>query len=412
MTSIKLLQNAQLVTMENNQYSIVNHGAMLIEKQKIIWVGQQQHFSKAQFKRQLMEHAEIIDCQNAWVTPGLIDCHTHLIYGGHRANEFEQRLQGKSYRQIAEEGGGIAATVEATRRSDEDNLFSSAKKRLLCMMKNGCTSLEIKSGYGLDIGNELKILRVAKQIQQTFNMCIQKTFLGAHALPSEFASKDHYIEWVVEEALPKIKHENLADAVDAFCETIGFTALQCEKVLKKAKELNFAIKLHAEQLSNQSGALMAAKIGALSVDHLEYLAPQDIPALSKHETVATLLPAAFYFLREKQLPPVNALRQAQVPIALATDCNPGSAPCVSLLQIMNLGCVEFGLTPEEALLGVTQNAAKALGWFANVGSLAAGKRADIAIWDIDHPRDLAYQMGCSPLQRLMIDGHWVNFDNL
>jgi imidazolonepropionase len=342
--------------------------------------------------------AETIDCEGRWITPGLIDCHTHLVYGGDRAHEFELRLQGASYESIARAGGGILSTVRATRAASPAALIASALPRLDALIAEGVTTIEIKSGYGLSLEAELKQLRAARALADCRAISISTTFLGAHALPPEFEGRaDAYIDHLIEVILPAVAGEGLCEAVDAFCESIGFSTAQTARLFAAAKALNLPVKLHAEQLSNLHGAQMAAAFGALSADHLEYLDQAGVEAMAQAGTVATLLPGAFYFVRETQAPPIEALRRAGVPIALATDCNPGTSPLTSLLLTLNLGATLFRLTVEECLAGVTREAARALGRLHSTGTLEAGKACDLAIWDIERPAELVYRMGFNPL---------------
>jgi imidazolonepropionase len=347
-----------------------------------------------------------MDCHGALVTPGLIDCHTHLIYGGNRAPEFEQRLNGATYADIAKAGGGIMSTVRATRAATESELQISAQKRLETLLSEGVTTVEIKSGYGLDIETELKMLRVAKALEKANAVTVKTTFLGAHTFPAEFKENhQEYINMICNQSLPKAFAEGLVDAVDAFCEGIAFSVEETEVVFEAAKKLNLPVKLHAEQLSNLGGAKLAARFNALSVDHIEYLDETGIESIQASGTVAVLLPGAYYYLREKQAPPVAALRKHNVPMAIATDLNPGSSPVNSLLATMNMACVLFGLTPEEALLGVSANAAKALG-LHDRGQIKPGLRADLAFWNIEGPGELAYPLGFNPIAAIMQNGHF------
>jgi imidazolonepropionase len=340
----------------------------------------------------------VVECAGRWITPGLIDCHTHLVYGGDRAHEFELRLQGASYEEIARAGGGIVSTVRATRAASEDALTASALTRLDRLIAEGATTVEVKSGYGLALDAERRMLRVARGLSAERPVRISTTFLGAHALPDEYADDaDGYIALVCDDMMPALANEGLIDAVDAFCEGIGFTPAQTERVFLAARRLGLPIKLHAEQLSNLAGARLAARFGAQSADHLEYLDEAGVAAMAEAGTVATLLPGAYYFVRETQLPPVEGLRAAGVPIAIATDCNPGTSPLTSLLLVMNMGATLFRLTVEECLRGVTCNAAQALGLAAEIGTLEAGKSCDLAIWDIERPAELVYRMGFNPL---------------
>ncbi|MBS7670948.1 imidazolonepropionase [Croceicoccus gelatinilyticus] len=339
-----------------------------------------------------------VDCEGRLVTPGLIDCHTHLVFAGNRAAEHEMRRTGASYEEISRAGGGIRSTVTATRAASEDELVSSALPRLNALIAEGATTVEVKSGYGLDLETEMRMLRAARRLADERRVTIRTTFLGAHALPAEFAGRaDDYIDLVTQEMIPAVASEGLADAVDVFCENIGFTPAQTEKVFEAAAAHDLPVKLHAEQLSDQKGASLAAAHGALSADHLEHLDDTGVAAMAKAGTVATLLPGAFYFMRETRKPPVALLRKADVPIALATDCNPGTSPLTSLLLAMNMGSVLFGLTVEECLAGVTCNAARALGMSDGTGTLTAGKQCDMAIWNVGDPAELVHAMGANPL---------------
>jgi imidazolonepropionase len=348
---------------------------------------------------------ESINCEGRWITPGLIDCHTHLVYGGDRAAEFEARLAGASYEEIARAGGGIVSTMAATRAASHDDLVSSALPRLDALIAEGVTTLEIKSGYGLSLADERKQLRAARALGQARDVTIATTLLGAHALPPEFAGDpDGYIDMVCGEMIPAIAAEGLADAVDAFCEGIGFSTAQTRRVFEAARAHGLPVKLHAEQLSNLQGASLAAEFGALSADHLEHLDAAGVAAMAAAGTVATLLPGAFYFVRETKLPPVEQLRRHNVPMALATDCNPGTAPLTSLLLTMNMAATLFRLTVSECLTGVTREAARALGLDAETGTLEIGKRCDLAIWNIERPAELVYRMGFNPLHKRVWGG--------
>jgi imidazolonepropionase len=374
--------NVNLATMTGGEpYGAIRDGAIAATDGRISWVGARRDWKeKAKQER---------DAQGAWITPGLVDCHTHLVYAGDRAAEFELRLKGASYEEIARAGGGIVSTVAQTRAASEDDLVKTAQARLRQWLAEGVAVIEVKSGYGLDRDTELKMLRAARRLE---GVTVKTTFLGAHALPAEYKGRpDDYIDFVCS-VLPESK----ADAVDAFCEGIGFTPAQVEKVFSVARKNGIAVKLHADQLSDLGGAALAARYGALSADHLEYSNEEGVRAMAKSGTVAVLLPGAFYFLRETQLPPMEALRRHGVRIALATDNNPGSSPLTSLLLTMNLACTLFRLTPEEALAGVTRNGAKALGMQAMHGTLAIGKQADFALWKINSPAELAYAMGANP----------------
>ncbi|WP_051748981.1 imidazolonepropionase [Nevskia soli] len=372
-------------------YGIIEDGAVAALDGRIAWVGRRAELPGGWCAR--IEH----DCRGGWLTPGLIDCHTHLVYAGSRAGEFEQRLQGVSYEEIARAGGGIVSTVRATRAASEQELLRQSSRRLAALMAEGVTTVEIKSGYGLDTVTETRILRVARQLGLACATEVKTTFLGAHALPPEYAGRaDDYISLVCEEMLPAIHAAGLADAVDAFCEGIGFTPEQTTRLFDKARALGLPVKLHADQLSDLGGAGLAAQHGALSADHLEYSSRASVEAMARAGTTAVLLPGAYYFLRETKLPPIAALRERDVPMALATDCNPGTSPCTSLLLMLNLACTLFRLTPAEALAGVTRHAARALGLQREAGRIAPGLRADLALWEIERPAELAYAFGANP----------------
>jgi imidazolonepropionase len=344
------------------------------------------------------EAAEVIDCEGRWITPGLIDPHTHLVFGGDRAHEFELRLAGASYEEIARAGGGIVSTMKATRAASQEDLVAGALPRLDALIAEGLTTIEIKSGYGLSLEAELKSLRAARALADARRVSVTTTFLGAHALPPEYAdAPDDYIDHVCFQMIPAVAAEGLADAVDAFCEGIGFSAAQTRRVFEAEREHGLPVKLHAEQLSNLHGAALAAEFGALSADHLEHLDAAGIAAMAAAGTTAVLLPGAFYFVRETRLPPVQALRAAGVPLALATDCNPGTSPLTSLLLTMNMAATLFRMTVEECLAGVTREAARAIGQLDRAGTLEAGKACDLAIWDIERPAQLVYRMGMNPL---------------
>ena len=389
----RLWTNARLATMRADLpgLGVVEGGAIGTRDGRIAFAGAAADAPDA---------TDVIDCDGRWITPGLIDAHTHLVFAGDRIAEFELRQKGASYEEIARAGGGIASTVAATRAASEAALVRSALPRLDALIAEGVTTIEIKSGYGLTLTDEAKMLRAARALGDARPVTVRTTFLGAHALPGEFVGDpDGYIDLLCEQVLPAIAAEGLADAVDAFCENIGFTPAQTERMFAAAAAHGLPVKLHAEQLSNQHGAALAARHGALSADHLEYLDEPGIAAMRDAGTVAMLLPGAFYFLRETKLPPVAALRAAGVPIALATDCNPGTSPLTSLLLTMNMGAVLFGLTTDECLLGVTRHAAQALGLSDSIGTIEAGKRCDLAIWDIERPSDLVGRMGLNPLHQ-------------
>ena len=345
-----------------------------------------------------LDALEILDCEGRWITPGLIDCHTHLVYAGNRANEFEQRLKGATYESIARQGGGIVSTVNATRAASESQLVAQTLPRLDALLAEGVTTVEIKSGYGLALEHERKQLLAARALQKQRAVTVRTTFLGAHALPPEFAGRaDAYIDEVAGRMLPALAAEGLVDAVDAYCEKIAFSIDQTRRVFDAATRAGLRVKLHAEQLSNMHGVTLAAEFGALSADHLEYVDDAGVAAMAQAGTAAVLLPGAFYFLRDTKVPPLDAFRTARVPIAIATDCNPGTSPLTSLLMAMNLSATLFRMTVEECLVGVTRAAATALGMSDQVGTLETGKRCDLALWNIERPADLVYRMGFNPL---------------
>lgn len=394
--------NAHLATMKPEApYGMVRDGALAVSDGKITWVGVEKDLPpkiKSGAK-------EVCDGEGGWITPGLVDCHTHIVYGGSRAREFELRLQGATYEELARQGGGILSTVKATRAADLEGLLRQSAVRLLAMMSEGVTTLEIKSGYGLDLETEIRILKVARGLGEKYPVTVCPTFLGAHALPPEFEGRsDDYIDFVCDKVLPEVATQGLAVAVDAFCENIAFSPVQTERVFKAAKECGLKVKLHAEQLSNQGGAQLAARYQALSVDHLEYISEDGVRALAESGTVAVLLPGAFYFIREKTLPPVDLLRRFGVPMAVSTNCNPGSSPAVSPLLMLNMACTLFRLMPEEALAGVTRNGAKALGLEDRIGTLEVGKDADFVLWDISEPAELAYNLGLNPCRHVVRHG--------
>lgn len=394
--AITLWRNARLASLTaGSPWGWFDRGALLVDGDTLAWVGNDSQIPDNEATR-------IFDLAGALVTPGLIDCHTHLVYGGHRAAEFEQRLQGISYEEIARRGGGIRSTVAATRTASNDSLFAAAQKRCQLLMSEGITTIEIKSGYGLSLDDEARCLRVARMLANE-DLTVRTTYLGAHTVPPEYDGKaDEYINSVCD-WMPVLAREGLVDAVDAFCDCIGFTIGQTRRVFESAKRLNLPVKLHAEQLSDQGGAILATEFDALSCDHVEYLSQGAVEAMAKTGTVAVLLPGAYYFLRETQKPPIDALRKAGVPIAVATDHNPGSSPVLSLLLMLNMACTFFRLTPEEAFRGVTVNAAKALG-LKDRGQLVAGQRADFAVWNAEHPNELCYWFGRNPLQCVVVGG--------
>jgi imidazolonepropionase len=393
--------NASLATMRDGRYSSIEDGVLAVANGRIAYVGPRADLPIAPERAASFVH----DARGAWITPGLVDCHTHLVYGGSRAREFEMRLEGASYEDIARSGGGILSTMRATRDAAVADLLASARIRLDRLAAEGVTTCEIKSGYGLNCDTELKQLRVARALEASANVAIRTTLLAAHALPPEFSGRpDEYVALVTEEIIPAAARAGLADAVDAFCEHIAFTPEQTARVFEAARAHGLNVKLHADQLSDLGGAALAAHHHALSADHLEYTSEAGVAALARAGTVAVLLPGAFYFLREKQLPPIEALRRHHVPIAISTDCNPGSSPTTSILLMLNMACTLFRLTPEEALAGTTIHAARALGLAEDRGVLAVGRRADFALWAVASPGELAYAMGANPLVSVVRGG--------
>jgi imidazolonepropionase len=390
--------NARLATMTAGgaPYGAIEDGAIAVRDGRIAWVGR---------RGDLPEGAKAIhDLGGAWVTPGLIDCHTHLVFGGDRAGEFEQRLKGATYEEIARAGGGIRSTVARTRAASEEELLKSAGKRLASLLAEGVTTIEIKSGYGLDVESEAKMLRVARRLGEVHPVTVRTTFLGAHALPPEYQGRQSdYIDLVAGPMLDAVAKEKLADAVDVFAERIAFSREETARVFKAAQAKGLPVKLHADQLSDQRGAALAARFGAMSAEHLEHASEDGVAAMGRAGTVAVLLPGAFYFLRDTRLPPIDLFRRHRVPIAIASDCNPGSSPAVSLLLMLNMACTLFRLTPEEALAGVTRNAARALG-LDDRGTLAAGKVADFVAWDVSHPAELSYWIGANPARSVVRGG--------
>ncbi|NNA19473.1 imidazolonepropionase [Pseudomonas lundensis] len=393
-----LWQHCNVATMAEGAYSIIEDAAIVTCEGFIEWIGPRLHVPHG-------EYSQTHGLEGVWVTPGLIDCHTHTVFGGNRSGEFEQRLQGVSYADIAAAGGGIASTVRATRAASEEELFASARQRLMCLLRDGVTSVEIKSGYGLSLESERKILRVIRRLGDTLPVTVRSTCLAAHALPPEYKDRaDDYIDLICNEMLPALAAEGLVDAVDAFCEYLAFSPAQVERVFKVAQGLGLPVKLHAEQLSSLHGSSLAARYHALSADHLEFMTEEDAMAMAAAGTVAVLLPGAFYFLRETQLPPMQALRKHGVKIAIASDLNPGTSPALSLRLMMNMACTLFRMTPEEALAGVTLHAATALGMGETHGSLEPGKVADFVAWNIDRPADLAYWLGGDLDKRVVRNG--------
>jgi imidazolonepropionase len=398
-----LITDARIATMRPDQpdYGVIDDGAIAVKDGTLAWLGAQSQLPDG-------EAADSVSVAGRWITPALIDCHTHLVFGGDRAAEYEQRQSGVSYEEIARAGGGIMSTVRATRSETADELFESAVRRARALMQDGVATVEIKSGYGLDVENEIKSLQVARKVADATGLTIRTTLLAAHTVPPEFTDNaDGYIDLICDTLLPAVAERKLADAVDAYCESIAFNAEQIARVFSRALELNLPVKLHADQLSDGGGASLAARFAALSADHLEYSSSDGVQAMSAAGTTAVLLPGAFLTLNETQLPPVEQLRALEVPIAVATDCNPGTSPLLSVREAMAMASRVFGLSPEESLAGATRNAARALG-LADRGVLDVGKRADFAIWDIGHPRDLSYWLGSQPLSGLFIAGQDAN----
>ncbi|HEY1942888.1 MAG TPA: imidazolonepropionase [Roseiarcus sp.] len=395
-------RNARLATLAVDRPGLgaIERGAIAAEGGRIVFAGEE-----SELPSDWRDRAETIDCEGRWITPGLIDCHTHLVFGGDRAREFEMRLAGASYEEIGRAGGGIVSTVGATRAASEDELLRAALPRLDALIAEGVTTVEVKSGYGLDLDTERKSLRVARRLAEARRVSIRTTFLGAHALPREYGERRaEYVALVADEMIPALAAAGLVDAVDGFCERIAFTREEIAKVFEAARAAGLPVKLHADQLSNGGGAALAAEFGALSADHLEYTDEAGAAAMARAGVVATLLPGAFYMLREKQAPPVALFRKYGVPMAVATDCNPGTSPLTSMLLALNMSATLFGLTVEECLIGATRNAAKALGLAGEVGTLEVGKSADFAIWDIERPAELVYRLGFNPLRQRIWKG--------
>ncbi|RWO06201.1 MAG: imidazolonepropionase [Mesorhizobium sp.] len=392
---IRLWRNARLATMADSAagLGIVEDGAIAARDGLIVYAG-----PEADMPAAFSQNAENVDCEGRWITPGLIDCHTHLIHAGNRANEFEMRLAGATYEEVTRAGGGIVSSVKALRAASQQELVAQSLPRLDALIAEGLTTIEVKSGYGLDLENEKKSLRAARLLGKNRPLTVTTSFLGAHALPPEAkGDKDAFIDLVANEILPAVTAEGLADAVDGFCEGLAFSPEQISRVFDAAKAAGLPVKLHADQLSNLHGAELAARYGALSADHLEYTDEAGAAAMARAGTVATILPGAYYFIRETKKPPIGLFRQHGVKMAVATDCNPGTAPLTSLLLTMNMAATLFGLTVDECLAGVTREAARALGLLGRTGTLEAGKSADLAIWDIERPAELVYRMGFNPL---------------
>jgi imidazolonepropionase len=387
--------NARLATFVEGRpgLGVIESGAIAARGGRIVFAGPENELPSA-----ARASERLVDCEGRWISPALIDCHTHLVYGGDRAHEFELRLAGATYEQIAREGGGILSTVRATRAASEHELTQSALKRLDALIAEGVGAVEVKSGYGLELDAERKSLRVARNLAKQRNVAIRATFLGAHALPPEFADRrGAYIDYIAGAMIPTLASEGLIDAVDGFCETIAFTREEIARVFAAARQAGLPVKLHADQLSNSGGASLAAKFGALSADHLEYADEDGVAAMAKAGVVAVLLPGAYYVLKERRAPPLDLIRKHHVPIAVATDSNPGTSPMTSLLLALNMAATLFGLTIAECLAGATRNAARALGVARETGTLEAGKWADLAIWNIERPAELVYRLGFNPL---------------
>lgn len=397
--------NAHIATMQpaaGDPYGSIRDGAIATDGDDIAWIGPMGDLPTEEYRKTEF----VYNAQGRWITPGLVDCHSHIVYGGNRAGEFEQRLEGATYEEISRAGGGIVSTVRATRDASEDALVAAATPRVEALLAEGVTTLEIKSGYGLETETELRMLSAARRIGETLPVSVATSFLGAHALPPEFADRaDAYIDLVCDEMIPALNGH--ADAVDAFCENIGFTRDQTRRVFEAAKAAGLPVKLHAEQLTDMKGAALAAEYGGLSADHLEFVEADGVEAMAKAGTVAVLLPGAFYFLRETKLPPLDLFREKGVGIAIASDSNPGSSPVTSLLLMLNMACTLFRMTPAEALAGVTREAARALGRQDRVGTLATGKAADFVLWDIEAPGQLAYPIGLNPCATVVRHGDVV-----
>jgi imidazolonepropionase len=404
--TMQLWTNCSIATLQANArqpYGLIDDAAMVLEGETLLWIGPRLALPPALAILCSAPTAQQHDAKGALITPGLIDCHTHLVYGGERSHEFEMRLNGVSYEAIASKGGGILSTVHATRAASAQTLIDQSQVRLARLMTEGVTTIEIKSGYGLALAHEQKMLTVARELGRLQAVTVLTTFLGAHALPPEFAGRtDDYIDEVLR-MLPLLHAQGLVDAVDAFCERIAFSPEQTARVFQAAQDLGLRVKLHAEQLSDSGGSQLAAQFNALSCDHLEWLSEDGVLAMARAGSVAVLLPGAFYFLRETRLPPIALLRQHNVPIALSTDCNPGSSPCTSILLMLNMACTLFRLTPEEALAGITRHAAQALG-LNDRGVMVAGKRADFVLWRVNRPAELSYCFGANPLIKTVVAG--------
>lgn len=398
-----LWTGCHLATMADNgePFGVIRDGAIASRSGRIAWVGRAAELPAPAHRLA----GEVVELEGLWVTPGLVDCHTHLVFAGDRSGEFEARLEGKTYEEITREGGGIRTTMRATRNASVEELVVGAAPRLERLLAEGVTTVEIKSGYGLETEAELRMLKAARRLGELHPVTVQTTFLGAHVVPPEFEQdRSAYVDLLCQEMIPRAAREGLADAVDAFCDEIAFSYSECEAVLRAGMDAGLAARLHADQLSDQGGAGLAAKLGARSADHLERASAAGVESMGRGGTVAVLLPGAFYFLRDRRPPPVEEFRAQGVPMAVATDLNPGSSPVNSLLTAMNLACVLFGLTPEESLRGATANAARTLGLSGDRGTLEQGKTADLAFWEIGHPRELSYWLGKNPCKGVVKDG--------
>jgi len=400
--------NARIATAKDGDtdlVSIIENGAVAINNGRIVWIGRTKDLPIHKVDSGTVIH----DCMGSLVTPGLVDCHTHLVFGGNRSREFELRLQGETYEQIARSGGGIASTMDSTRNTSSAELEHQACRRVLGLMHEGVTTLEIKSGYGMDVDQELRLLEVINKISKVMPVRIVRTLLGLHALPSEFSGhRDQFVKVICEELLPTAISRDLVDLVDAFCESIAFTSEECSRFFQKAESFGIPVRVHADQFSDGGGAELAAEHSAISADHLEYTSEDGVIAMARSGTAAVLLPGSFYYLKEKQIPPIDSFRKYGVPLVLATDANPGSSPVFSILSAINMGCVLFGMTPEEAFVGVTRNAAAALGLQSEIGTLEVGKIADMAVWELEHPRELAYWVGVNPCREVIVGGDRIH----
>lgn len=395
----QLIIHANLATMSDNgvSYGLISDAAVGINNGQISWIGNTQSLTQQQ-----IEQANTVNVDGKLVTPALIDCHTHLIFAGDRANEFEQRLQGVSYTDIAKQGGGIMHTVNATRAANKDTLLKTAQTRANALLEQGVMTIEVKSGYGLDFENEIKILETARKLDSTTPQKIVTTFLGAHTIPPEYENNSQgYVQLLCKKMIPYIAKHKLADAVDAYCEKIAFSTTEVKEIFEAANRWGMPVKLHAEQLSHSGGTSLVCEFSGLSADHIEYITESDVKKMQEYGVVATLLPYAFYALQETQKPPIEALRSHTIPMAIATDCNPGTSPTTNILQCMHMACTLFGLTPEEAWLGVTRHAAQALGLEDSRGTIEVGKLAQMAIWNTDKPAQIIYWQGSNPLKKLL-----------